>query len=161
MQGLVAALGGQDALRPVTGLPLSTYFSGAKLRWLMDNVPAVKAGVAGGTALFGTVDTWLVWHLTGGAAGVANGTTAHVTDVTNASRTLLMDLGAAEWHDETIKALGLGAVRSLVRVRVEVRVRAKVKATRSKLGLELPGRHLPPSTRAHRPRAGRRAPGWG
>ena len=109
VQALVAELGGQDALRSVTGLPISTYFSGSKLRWLMDNVPAVKAGIDGGTALFGTIDTWLVWNLTGGASGVGNGTTRHVTDVTNASRTLMMDLAATEWHAPTLQALGVGA----------------------------------------------------
>jgi len=110
VQALRAELGGQDAVRGVTGLPISTYFSASKLRWLMENVPEVREGLRAGTALVGTVDSWLVWNLTGGAKGVG-GTTRHVTDVTNASRTLMMDLAAAQWHDETIEALGLGAVR--------------------------------------------------
>ena len=110
VQALRAELGGQDAVRGVTGLPISTYFSASKLRWLMEHVPEVREGLRAGTALVGTIDSWLVWNLTGGAKGVG-GTTRHVTDVTNASRTLLMDLAAAQWHDETIKALGLGAVR--------------------------------------------------
>jgi len=99
---LTAQLGGQDALRAACGLPISTYFSGVKLRWLYDNVPDVREGLEKGTALFGTVDTWLAWHLTGGPRGGR-----HVTDVSNASRTLMMDLGACEWHTPTIEALGL------------------------------------------------------
>ena len=71
---------------------------------------ATREGLQAGTALVGTVDSWLIWNLTGGAKGVG-GTTRHVTDVTNASRTLLMDLAAAQWHEPTIEALGLGAVR--------------------------------------------------
>jgi len=96
VQALRDKLGGQDAVRGVTGLPISTYFSASKLRWLTENVPEVRDGLRAGTALVRTVDSWLVWNL---------------TDVTNASRTLLMDLAAAEWHDETIDALGLNAVR--------------------------------------------------
>ena len=106
---LEAALGGQDALRAVCGLPISTYFSAVKLRWLKDNVPSIKEGLANGTALFGTVDTWLAWNLTGGAKGVGS-TTRHITDVTNASRTMLMDLGGGSWHQPSMDALGLGEV---------------------------------------------------
>ena len=103
---LQAALGGQDALRAVCGLPISTYFTGVKLRWLQDNVPAVKAGLEAGTALVGTVDSWLIWNLTGGAGGVGT-TTRHVTDVTNASRTMMMDLASCTWHAPSIDALGV------------------------------------------------------
>lgn len=110
VQALRTELGGQDAVRGVTGLPISTYFSASKLRWLMENVPEVREGLQAGTALVGTIDSWLIWNLTGGAKGVG-GSTRHVTDVTNASRTLLMDLAAAQWHEPTIEALGLGAVR--------------------------------------------------
>ena len=106
---LEKALGGKEALRSVCGLPISTYFSGVKLRWLMDNVPAVREGLQQGTALFGTVDTWLAWNLTGGAKGVGS-STRHVTDVTNASRTMMMDLGAGAWHKPSLEALGLGHV---------------------------------------------------
>ena len=110
VQALRTELGGQDAVRGVTGLPISTYFSASKLRWLIENVPEVREGLQAGTALVGTIDSWLIWNLTGGAKGVG-GTTRHVTDVTNASRTLLMDLAGAQWHEPTIEALGLGAVR--------------------------------------------------
>ena len=84
---LVAAYardGGQDRFRARTGLPLATYFSGLKLKWLLDDVPGARAKAAAGDALFGTIDTWLLWNLTGGSAGGV-----HLTDVTNASRTQL------------------------------------------------------------------------
>ncbi len=87
-----AADGGQDRFRARTGLPLSTYFSGLKLAWLLDQVPGARAAAERGEALFGTVNSWLAWCLTGGAAGGL-----HVTDVTNASRTQLMDLATCEW----------------------------------------------------------------
>lgn len=66
---LESKLGGKNALRNVCGLPVSTYFSGVKAHWLINNVPAVKTGFENGTALFGTVDSWLIWNLTGGAKG--------------------------------------------------------------------------------------------
>ena len=91
-----AAEGGQDRLRAKTGLPLATYFSGLKLRWILDTVPGARAAAASGDALFGTMDSWLLWNLTGGAAGGL-----HVTDVTNAARTQLMDLATLAW-DEAI-----------------------------------------------------------
>ena len=96
----VAALareGGPDRLRPKTGLPLASYFSGLKLAWLLDHVPEARAKAEGGNALFGTVDSWLVWHLTGGPQGGR-----HLTDVTNASRTQLMDLASLAWDDEIL-----------------------------------------------------------
>jgi glycerol kinase len=99
---LVAAFardGGQDRFRARTGLPLATYFSGLKLRWLLDNVPGARAKAAAGDALFGTVDTWLLWNLTGGPAGGV-----HLTDVTNASRTQLIDLQTLDWDDELLAA---------------------------------------------------------
>ena len=110
---LQTELGGQDALRSVCGLPISTYFTGVKLRWLQDNVPAVREGLENGTALVGTVDSWLLWNLTGGAKGVGS-TTRHLTDVTNASRTMMMDLQSGSWHEPSIAALGLqGAAGAL------------------------------------------------
>jgi glycerol kinase len=83
---------GQDRLRLKTGLPLSTYFSGPKLKWILDNVDGARAKAEHGDLLFGTVDTWLIWNLTG--------CEAHVTDVTNASRTMLMDINTLEWDEE-------------------------------------------------------------
>lgn len=100
---LVAAYardGGQDRFRARTGLPLATYFSGLKLKWLLDNVPGARAKAAAGDALFGTIDTWLLWNLTGGSTGGV-----HVTDVTNASRTQLVDLKTLDWDDELLAEL--------------------------------------------------------
>lgn len=82
----------------VTGLPLSTYFSGVKLRWLMDNVPEVVDAIVNNHCLFGTIDTWLIWNLTGGPN---NG--VHVTDVTNASRTMLMNIETCKWAPELLQ----------------------------------------------------------
>jgi glycerol kinase len=101
VDGLVAAFareGGRDRLRPKTGLPLASYFSGLKLRWLLDQVPGAREKAWRGEALFGTVDSWLVWNLTGGARGGR-----HITDVTNASRTQLMDLATLEWDDDILR----------------------------------------------------------
>jgi glycerol kinase len=91
--------GGTDRFRPVCGLPLSTYFSGVKLRWLLDHVPAVATAAAEGRALFGTVESWLIWNLSGGTAGGV-----HITDVSNASRTMLMELSSCSWHAPTCAA---------------------------------------------------------
>ncbi len=79
-----------------TGLPVATYFAGPKIRWLLDNVEGARARAEAGELLFGTVDTWLIWHLTGGE---------HITDVTNASRTMLMDLTTLQWDDELLEIL--------------------------------------------------------
>ncbi len=94
--------GGRDRLRAKTGLPLASYFSGLKLRWLLDNVPGARAKAEAGDALFGTVDSWLVWNLTGGPKGGR-----HITDVTNASRTQLMDLATLQWDDEILSLFGI------------------------------------------------------
>ncbi len=91
---------GQDRLRPQTGLPLATYFSGPKIKWILDNVEGVREAAECGDALFGNMDTWLIWKLTGGINGGA-----HVTDVTNASRTMLMNLKGIEWNDEILKMM--------------------------------------------------------
>lgn len=91
--------GGQDRFRAQTGLPLATYFSGLKLKWLLDNVPGLREDAEKGEALFGTMDTFLIWHLTGGIHG---GT--HVTDVTNASRTQLMNLQTLAWDPDMLAA---------------------------------------------------------
>ena len=79
--------GHQDFLKKLCGLPISTYFSALKLRWLIDNVPVVGEAINDNRCLFGTVDSWLIWNLTGGTKGGL-----HLTDVTNASRTMLMNL---------------------------------------------------------------------
>jgi glycerol kinase len=100
--GELASDGGADRLRPTTGLPISTYFSGPKIRWLLDEVPGLRDAAERGDALFGNIDTWLIWNLTGGPDGGA-----HVTDVTNASRTLLFDLGRLDWDDASLSLLGV------------------------------------------------------
>ena len=96
----LAEQGGQDRFRPVTGLPLATYFSGPKLRWLLDNVDGLAQDAEHGDALFGTMDSWLVWNLTGGVDGGL-----HITDVTNASRTLMMNLQSLVWDADILAAL--------------------------------------------------------
>ncbi|MBB3018691.1 glycerol kinase [Microvirga lupini] len=89
--------GGYDRLRDKTGLPLASYFSGLKLRWLLDNVPGASEKAQAGDVLFGNIDTWLVWNLTGGVDGGC-----HITDVTNASRTQLMNLASLDWDEEIL-----------------------------------------------------------
>ncbi len=91
--------GGPDRFRAKTGLPLSTYFSGLKIRWLLDNVAGVRKLAEDGEVLFGNIDTFLVWHLTGGSHGGL-----HITDVTNASRTQLMNLQTLAWDAELLSA---------------------------------------------------------
>jgi glycerol kinase len=99
---LIARFGGQDHFRARCGLPLSTYFSAVKVLWLMEHVEAVRTAIAAGTCLFGTVDTWLIWNLTGGVSGGQ-----HVTDVTNASRTLLMNVQTCAWDESVCAELGI------------------------------------------------------
>jgi glycerol kinase len=99
-----AAQGGKDRFRARTGLPLASYFSGMKLRWLLDNVPGARARANAGELLFGTVDTWLLWNLTGGPRGGR-----HVTDVTNASRTQLMRLDTLAWDAELLQEFDIPA----------------------------------------------------
>ncbi len=89
--------GEAEVVRSRTGLPPATYFAGAKLQWLLDNVDGLREAAEGGDALFGTVDTWLVWNLTGGPDGGL-----HVTDPTNASRTMLMDLRTLAWDADLL-----------------------------------------------------------
>ncbi|WP_298039535.1 glycerol kinase GlpK [uncultured Desulfuromonas sp.] len=98
----LAEEGGQDRFRFRTGLPLATYFSGPKISWLLENVPGLREAAERGDALFGNMDTWIIWKLTGGINGGA-----HVTDVTNASRTMLMDLDGTCWDDEILEAMGV------------------------------------------------------
>jgi glycerol kinase len=91
---------GQDRFRDKTGLPIATYFSGPKIKWILDNVPEAYQAALKGNALFGTMETWVLWWLTGGPKGGA-----HVTDVTNASRTMLMNLKSLRWDDDILKTL--------------------------------------------------------
>ena len=96
---------GIDRFRAATGLPLATYFSGPKLAWMLEHIEGLASAVEDGEALAGTIDSWLVWNLTGGPRGGR-----HVTDVTNASRTMLMDLESLSWSDSLLDAFGVPGV---------------------------------------------------
>jgi len=103
--------GGQDRFRPRTGLPLATYFSGPKIAWLLEHIPGARARAERGELLFGNIDTWLIWNLCG----------EHVTDVTNASRTLLMNLHTLDWDDHILSVLGIPRAM-LPRIRPSVEI---------------------------------------
>jgi glycerol kinase len=94
--------GGQDRFRAKTGLPIATYFSGPKVKWILDNVEGARSRAEAGEILFGNIDTWVIWLLTGGTDGGV-----HVTDVTNGSRTMLMNLETLDWDDEILGILGI------------------------------------------------------
>src|ERR1019366_1598751 len=96
----LAAEGGQDRFRAKVGLPLATYFSGPKVKWILDNVDGARAKAEAGDLAFGNIDAWLIWLLTGGTEGGV-----HVTDVTNASRTMLMNLETLDWDDEILSTM--------------------------------------------------------
>ncbi|KRV48691.1 glycerol kinase [Wenjunlia vitaminophila] len=93
---------GQDRFRATTGLPLASYFSGPKAAWLLDNVPGLRRRAENGEIAFGTIDSWLIWNLTGGVDGGV-----HVTDVTNAGRTMLMDLSTLQWDPAILEAMNI------------------------------------------------------
>ncbi len=95
---------GIDRFRLKTGLPIATYFSGPKIQWLLQHVPEICKAAEEGKALFGTIDTWLIWNLTGGVHGGV-----HVTDVTNASRTMLMNLKTLQWDADILADLQIPA----------------------------------------------------
>ena len=94
--------GGQDRFRAKVGLPLATYFSGPKVKWLLENVEGLRAKAEAGDLAFGNIDTWCLWNLTGGVDGGL-----HITDVTNASRTMLMNLETLDWDPEILKIMGI------------------------------------------------------
>ena len=98
----IEACYGQNRFRAKTGLPVSTYFSGPKIRWILDDIPEANAGVKNNRALFGTIESWIIWWLTGGPDGGA-----HVTDVSNASRTMLMNLETLQWDEEILEILNI------------------------------------------------------
>ncbi|MDH6227729.1 MULTISPECIES: glycerol kinase GlpK [Streptomyces] len=95
---------GQDRFRRETGLPLASYFAGPKARWLLDRVDGLRERAEAGDVLFGTMDSWVIWNLTGGVNGGR-----HVTDVTNASRTLLMNLRTLDWDERICESIGVPA----------------------------------------------------
>ncbi|EQD41583.1 protein containing Carbohydrate kinase, FGGY, partial [mine drainage metagenome] len=94
--------GGQDRFRAKVGLPLATYFSGPKITWILDNVPGVRERAEKGEVVFGNIDSWCIWNLTGGVNGGI-----HMTDVTNASRTMLMDLETLDWDPEILALMSI------------------------------------------------------
>ena len=147
--------GGQDRFRAKTGLPLATYFSGPKVRWILDNVDGARDRAEAATCSSATIDTWLLWNLTGGPNGGL-----HVTDVTNASRTLLMDLATLAWDDELCGTIGVPrrcCRRSARRARCTARSRAaRSPACRSPATSATSRR--PPSARPASRSARRRTP---
>lgn len=92
----------KNYLKPLCGLPMSPYFSAVKIKWLQDNMPQVRKAMAEGNCLFGTIDSWLIWNLTGGVKGGI-----HITDVTNASRTMLMNIETLKWDQFLLNFFGL------------------------------------------------------
>ncbi|MFI5526646.1 glycerol kinase GlpK [Streptomyces platensis] len=119
---LCAELGGadgQDRFREATGLPLASYFSGPKAAWLLDEVPGLRARAERGEIAFGTIDSWLIWNLTGGTDGGV-----HVTDVTNAGRTMLMNLSTLQWDPAILSAMNVPAA-----ILPEIRSSAEVYGT--------------------------------
>src|SRR5512136_1928725 len=93
----LAKNGGQNRFQKKTGLPLATYFSGPKIKWILDNIPGARKQAEKADLLFGNMDTWIIWNLTG----------EHVTDVSNASRTLLMSLKNLDWDEEILRSLDI------------------------------------------------------
>ncbi len=98
----LSADGGQDRFRDKTGLPIATYFSGPKIKWILENVDGIRDQAESGDVIFGNIDTFVIWLLTGGPDGGV-----HVTDVTNASRTMMMDLKTLDWDEEILGILGV------------------------------------------------------
>src|SRR3970282_1601739 len=94
--------GGQDRFRARAGLPLATYFSGPKIKWILDHIEGARARAERGELLFGNIDTWVIWNLTDGPDGGV-----HVTDVSNASRTLLMNLETLDWDADILEIMGI------------------------------------------------------
>ena len=129
----LAGEGGQDRFRDKTGLLLATYFSGPKIKWILDNIPDVRKKAENGELLFGNIDTWLIWNL--------SGREAHITDVTNASRTMLMNLSTLDWDDEILNLLDIPrAMLPQIKSSSEIYgyVGARRSASRPSLGGETP-----------------------
>ena len=116
-----SADGGQDRFRTKVGLPLATYFSGPKVRWILDNVDGAREKAEAGDLIFGNIDTWCIWNLTGGTNGGL-----HITDVSNASRTMLMDLESLSWDGDIASTIGVPA-SMLPEIRASSEVYGEVK----------------------------------
>jgi glycerol kinase len=128
----LAADGGQDRFREKVGLPLATYFSGPKVRWLLENVDGAREKAEAGDLMFGNMDTWCMWNLTGGVDGGL-----HITDVTNASRTMLMDLNTLAWDESIAETIGV-PISMLPEIRPSSEVYGEVK-TGAFTGIPLAG----------------------
>jgi glycerol kinase len=116
-----SADGGQDRFREKVGLPLATYFSGPKVRWILDNVDGAREKAEAGDLAFGNIDTWCIWNLTGGTNGGL-----HITDVSNASRTMLMDLDTLSWDEDIASTIGV-PTSMLPEIRASSEVYGEVK----------------------------------
>ncbi|HEY8372144.1 MAG TPA: glycerol kinase GlpK [Pseudonocardiaceae bacterium] len=125
--------GGQERYRAKTGLPLATYFSGPKVRWILDNVEGARERAEAGDLLFGNMDTWLLWNMTGGVEGGL-----HITDPTNASRTLLMDLETLSWDHDICDEMGI-PVSMLPEIRSSSEVYGRVRERGSLGGVPIAG----------------------
>jgi glycerol kinase len=116
-----SADGGQDRFREQVGLPLATYFSGPKVRWILDNVDGAREKAEAGDLMFGNIDTWCIWNLTGGTDGGL-----HITDVSNASRTLMMNLDSLSWNEDIASTIGV-PMSMLPEIRASSEVYGEVK----------------------------------
>jgi glycerol kinase len=125
--------GGQARFQDKVGLPLATYFSGPKIRWLLDEVDGAAERAESGDLLFGNMDTWLIWNLTGGPNGGL-----HITDVTNASRTMLMDLQTLQWDQGVMDVMGIPAAM-LPEIRASSEVYGEVTAAGALTGVPIAG----------------------
>jgi glycerol kinase len=128
----LSADGGQNRFQAQVGLPLATYFSGPKVRWILDNVDGAREKAENGDLMFGNIDTWCIWNLTGGTDGGL-----HITDVTNASRTMLMDLEKLAWDEGIAKTIGV-PMSMLPEIRSSSEVYGEVKTGALK-GVQIAG----------------------
>ncbi len=132
-QQLGALGGGQDRYKAKVGLPLATYFSGPKVRWILDNVEGARDKAEAGDLVFGNMDTWVVWNMTGGVQGGL-----HITEPTNASRTLLMDLDTLSWDPEICEEMGI-PMSMLPEIRSSSEVYAKGREQGNLAGVPIAG----------------------
>jgi glycerol kinase len=133
VEKLVNKMGSKDGFRAKTGLPISTYFSAVKMAWMLDKVPEVKAAADEGRCMFGTIECWLIYKLTGGADGGE-----HITDISNASRYMLMNLEKQAWDEETCKTLGI-PMDTLPKIVSNSEVYGKVKGFDNLSGIAISG----------------------
>ncbi len=147
--------GGQDRFRDKTGLPIATYFSGPKVRWILENVDGAREKAEAGDLIFGNIDTWCLWNLTGGTDGGL-----HYTDPSNASRTMLMDLSTLDWDDDLCSAIGVPRAM-LPEIHSSSEVYGEIKSG-PLAGVRSPATSAtsrrPPSARPATPSARRRTP---